>query len=261
MSSSSTTQRRADPTFQADEATGAAIDAICDRLDGMPLAMRLAAARLRAFSVEQLLEMLSDRFHLPDRRDPHRTAAPAHARSLGRVEPCAPCRGRTILLRRLSVFAGSLPPWTAARTVAADDVLPAHHVLDLLAHLVEKSLLAHDEADRSSSECSRPSATTPRAKLLDAGEGEECRSPAPPLVPRSNPRRTGRVAHRRRLPQGDRSGRGQPAGTRPPMGRRAGRSHAAPGPRRGGAPVLGRQPPSGRRRSVVQSPPRTAASI
>ena len=71
--------RRADPTFEPDAATVPGIDAICAQLDCMPLAIELAAARMRTFSVRAALGHAHRHVPPPHRRRPHRAATPAHA--------------------------------------------------------------------------------------------------------------------------------------------------------------------------------------
>jgi predicted ATPase/class 3 adenylate cyclase len=121
----------------------AAVVDICRRLDGIPLALELAAARVRTLSLERLAEGLDDRFRLLT--GGARTAVERQRTLLASVEwshELLDEEERT-LFRRLSVFAA---PFTvdAAEAVAADEDLDAFAVLDLLAHLVDKSLVAHD---------------------------------------------------------------------------------------------------------------------
>ena len=113
---------------------------ICRALDGSPLAIELAAARLRTLSVEQLADRLDDRFRLLTGGS--RTALPRH-RTLRAVVDwswellSAAERG---VLRRLSVFAGGASLQAAERVCAGGEVAP-EQVLDLLTALTEKSLL------------------------------------------------------------------------------------------------------------------------
>jgi predicted ATPase/class 3 adenylate cyclase len=116
----------------------AQLAAICHRLDGIPLALELAAARVRTLSLSALAERLSDRFKLLRAGD--RTASPRQQTlqalidwSYGLLD--GPERA---LMRELSVFAGG---WTLE---AAEAVCRCDDVLDLLARLVEKSLAVHD---------------------------------------------------------------------------------------------------------------------
>ena len=126
------------PGFTVGPANAAAVMALCRALDGMPLAIELAAARVRALSVEQISERLTDRFGLLTTGD--RTAPPRQRTLRATMDwshelLTAP---EQILLRRLSVFAG----WSLemAEQVCADDDIPAGDILDLLAALVDKSL-------------------------------------------------------------------------------------------------------------------------
>ncbi|MFI0372507.1 LuxR C-terminal-related transcriptional regulator [Actinomadura sp. 1N219] len=117
-----------------------AVHEVTRALDGMPLALELAAARVRVLSVEQIARRLTDRFRLLSAGD---RTAPARQRTLRAAIDWShellddPER---VLLRRLSVFSG----WTLeqAEHVCADAELPADDVLDLLTALVDKSLVA-----------------------------------------------------------------------------------------------------------------------
>jgi len=113
---------------------------ICRALDGMPLAIELAAARLRTMTTGQLAARLDDRFRLLTGGS--RTARPRHQTLRAVVDWSWELLAdqERALLRRLSVFAGGATV-EAAEQVCADDVLPAEQVLDLLAALADKSLL------------------------------------------------------------------------------------------------------------------------
>jgi predicted ATPase/DNA-binding CsgD family transcriptional regulator len=119
---------------------------ICRRLDGIPLAIELAAARLRAFSVRQIAERLDDRFRL-----------------LISSERTAPLRHQTLeavldwsyqllstneqkVLQRLSVFAGR---WTleAAEFVCTHHAIHPSDVMELLSNLVDKSFVVPESMD------------------------------------------------------------------------------------------------------------------
>jgi predicted ATPase/DNA-binding CsgD family transcriptional regulator len=115
---------------------------LCRTLDGVPLAIELAAARVSALSVEQIAARLDDRFRLlafgdrtaPLRQQTLRAAVDWSYELL--TEP------EQVLLRRLSVFSG----WNLemAEQVCADSAIPAGRVLDLLAALIDKSLVTLD---------------------------------------------------------------------------------------------------------------------
>jgi predicted ATPase len=117
-----------------------AVAQVCQRLDGIPLAIELAAARVKVLAVEQIAARLDDRFRLLTGGS--QTVLPRH-RTLGAAidwsynllsEP------ERVLLRRLTVFAGG---WTleAAEAICRGGSVEADLVLDLLASLVDKSLV------------------------------------------------------------------------------------------------------------------------
>lgn len=134
----------ADPAFRITAANAAAVAHICRQLDGMPLALELAAARVRAMRVEQIAERLRDRFALLTRGS--RTALERHQtlRSLIDWSHELLSEPERMLLRRLSVFAGG---WTleAAESACAGEGLASEDILELMAALVEKSLVMLDE--------------------------------------------------------------------------------------------------------------------
>jgi predicted ATPase/DNA-binding CsgD family transcriptional regulator len=126
------------PGFVISPANAVAVATLCRALDGMPLAIELAAAWVRVLSVEQIAARLTDRFTLLIAGE---RAAPARHRTLRATIDwshdllTAPER---VLLRRVSVFAGfSLE---MAERVCSDDIVPAGDMLDLIAALVGKSL-------------------------------------------------------------------------------------------------------------------------
>jgi len=131
----------AQPTFQLTEQNAGAVADICQRLDGIPLALELAAARVRTLSVEIIASRLNDRFRLLTSGD--RTAMPRQQtlRALIDWSYDLLTDNERALLRRLAVFAGG---WTleAAEAVGAAADLSEKDVLDLLSNLVEKSLVS-----------------------------------------------------------------------------------------------------------------------
>jgi predicted ATPase/DNA-binding CsgD family transcriptional regulator len=130
------------PGFAIGPGNAAAVASICRALDGMPLAIELAAARVRALSVEQISARLDDRFGLLTTGD--RSAAPRQRTLRAAIDwsyelLTAPERA---MFRRLSVFSG----WSLemAEQVCSDEDLPAAEVLGLTAALVDKSLVVLD---------------------------------------------------------------------------------------------------------------------
>jgi predicted ATPase/DNA-binding SARP family transcriptional activator len=127
------------PGFALDEATAGPVVRICRALDGIPLAIELAAARLRALTAAQVADRLDDRFRLLSVGD--RAALPRHQTLRAVVdwswelldEP------ERAVLRRLSVFSGGATPASAEHVCA----LGGDHreVIDLVAALVDKSLV------------------------------------------------------------------------------------------------------------------------
>jgi len=130
-----------------DVALTPAVAHICRRLDGIPLALELAAARVGGVTIDRLVGELDDRFRLLNRGSRaglarHRTLLASMEWSYQLLDP----RER-VLLRRLGVSAGG---WTveAARQVAGSAPLDPAEVLDLLGRLVDKSLAQLDDSGR-----------------------------------------------------------------------------------------------------------------
>jgi predicted ATPase/DNA-binding SARP family transcriptional activator len=124
----------------ADARTLATMARVCQVLDGMPLAIELAAARLRTMSIDQLANRLDDRFRLLTGGS--RTALPRHRTLRAMVDWSWELLtdAERVVLRRLSVFAGGAS-LEAAERVCAGDLVEEYEVLDLLTALTEKSLL------------------------------------------------------------------------------------------------------------------------
>jgi predicted ATPase/class 3 adenylate cyclase len=131
-------------TFSLTNANAPVVVQICYRLDGIPLAIELAAARVKVLRVEQIAERLDDRFRLLTGGS--RAALPRQQtlRALIDWSYDLLSESERMLLRRLSAFVGG---WTleAAETVCADENLDSLDVLDLMTHLVDKSLVGMDE--------------------------------------------------------------------------------------------------------------------
>ncbi|ROZ48969.1 protein kinase [Rhodococcus sp. WS3] len=129
--------------FEVTEANAATVARICARLDGLPLAIELAVARLRMMSPDQILQRLNDRFTLLNRGS---RGTPTRQRTLWwsidwSHELCTPPEQR--LWARLSVFAGTFG-LDAAEGICGDDQ-PADPLLDSLSSLVDKSILIREE--------------------------------------------------------------------------------------------------------------------
>jgi predicted ATPase/DNA-binding CsgD family transcriptional regulator len=127
------------PGFRLSSANVGSVTALCRALEGIPLAIELAAARVRALSVDQICARLTDRFGLLTTGD---RAAPARQQTLLAAIAWSHdllTEREQVLLRRLSVFAG----WSLemAEQVCAGGSIAVADVLDLLAALVDKSLV------------------------------------------------------------------------------------------------------------------------
>ncbi|MEV6719142.1 BTAD domain-containing putative transcriptional regulator [Lentzea sp. NPDC051208] len=126
-----------------DAGTVATMTRVCRALDGMPLAIELAAARLRTMSVDQLAARLDDRFRLLTGGS--RTALPRHRTLRAMVDWSWELltNAERVVLRRLAVFAGGASLEAAERVCVGggQSAVEEHEVLDLLTSLAEKSLL------------------------------------------------------------------------------------------------------------------------
>ncbi|MGH3801251.1 MAG: ATP-binding protein, partial [Pseudonocardiaceae bacterium] len=158
------------PDFAITSANAPAVAQICHDLDGIPLAIELAAARVRMLAPDQIARALSDRFHLLT--GGARTVMPRHQTLAASIDWSHELLrdGERTLLRRLSVFAGG---WTldAVEQVCPGEGIDHYDVLDLLTGLVDKSLVTTDEQGPETRygllETVRQYAT---ARLADAGE-------------------------------------------------------------------------------------------
>jgi predicted ATPase/class 3 adenylate cyclase len=138
--------RAVNPAFQLTPANAAPIAEVCRQLDGIPLAIELAAARTRMLSPEKIAERLEDRFRFLRNEDPTVLPRQQTLRSLIDWSYQALDEKEQALFRRLAVFAGG---WTleACEAVVAGDQLEPEEVLDLLDGLVAKSLVMWDGDD------------------------------------------------------------------------------------------------------------------
>ncbi len=134
---------RRDFTLNRDNAP--AVAELCRRLDGIPLAIELAAARVQSMSPADVLDRLNERFRIltGGRRtvlERHQTLRAAVDWSYGLLEPA-----EQLVLARLSVFSGGFT-LEAAESVVSGESVDRYDVLDLLAALVAKSMLVADES-------------------------------------------------------------------------------------------------------------------
>ena len=159
-------------TFELTEENRAAVADICRRLDGLPLAIELAAVRTRALSPEQIRDRLSDRFRLLTGGS--RAALPRHQTLRTAIEwsydLLAPAERS--MLTRLCVFAGRFTLEDVEGVCCSAD-LPADQALDLLSSLLDKSLLVKEDGDRPT--CYRLHETMreyARLKLRQSGDAD-----------------------------------------------------------------------------------------
>ena len=168
--------RRVRPDFVVDEGNSQLIKEICERLDGMPLAIELAAARVRALSLRQILDSLHDRFRLLTggartavRRQQTLRASVDWSHAL-LTEP------ERVLFRRLAVFAGGFD-LDAAQAVGADNEAELYQLVDQLSLLVDKSLVvASDTATGMRYRMLETVRQYAQEKLGESGEADKVRN-------------------------------------------------------------------------------------
>jgi predicted ATPase/class 3 adenylate cyclase len=133
------------PAFKVTNENAPFVAEICWRLDGIPLAIELAAARIRVLSIDQIATRLDDQFRLLTGGS--RTALPRQQtlRALIDWSYDLLTEQERILLRRLSAFAGGRT-LEAVEAVCADDKLQDWEVIDVLTSLVDKSLVTVEKA-------------------------------------------------------------------------------------------------------------------
>jgi non-specific serine/threonine protein kinase len=161
------------PGFVMTEKNAPAVALVCASLDGIPLAIELAAARVKGLSVEQIATRLGDRFRLLTDRSP--TALPRHQTlratmdwSYGLLtEP------ERVLLCRVSVFAGGFT-LEAAEEICGGNGVDQTEVLDLLLRLVDRSLVgAKDRGNQSWYQLLETVRQYAWQKLVEAGDADE----------------------------------------------------------------------------------------
>ncbi|MEZ0089827.1 regulator [Streptacidiphilus sp. EB129] len=133
-----------DPDFRITDRNREAVRSLCRRLDGIPLALELAAGRLHVLSLQQIGERLDDRFRILTGGS--RTSLPRHQTLRTAIgwshELCTPAE--RLLWARISVFAGGFD-LEAAEYVCSSDGLAADEVLELLSELVAKSIVLREQ--------------------------------------------------------------------------------------------------------------------
>jgi len=161
--------RSADPRFVLDHANADTVADICRRLDGMPLAIELAAARVPMLGLQRVREALGERFRLltagarnaPRRHQTLRATLDWSHALLAEAE--------RVVFRRLGIFVGGFS-LGLAQEVADDDRLDDWAVLDALGALVDKSLVVADEGEPVRYRLLETTRAFALEKLADAGE-------------------------------------------------------------------------------------------
>ncbi|HEY5310536.1 MAG TPA: NB-ARC domain-containing protein, partial [Casimicrobiaceae bacterium] len=128
------------PDFTVSESEAPAVADLCARLDGIPLALELAAARMRSMSVEQINERLNDRFRLLTGGSRVALERQQTLRALVNWSYDLLQENEQIVLDRLSVFVGGFD-LAAAEAICGADPLDPYDVVDIVSSLVDKSLV------------------------------------------------------------------------------------------------------------------------
>jgi predicted ATPase/DNA-binding CsgD family transcriptional regulator len=161
------------PSFTVTGVNAAAVGRLCRALEGLPLAIELAAAWVRMLSAEQIEALLHDRFRLLATQD---RTVPARQRTLRATVDWSHdllTPDEQVLFRRLSVFTG----WSLemAEEICSDEQLPVAKVLDLITALVDKSLVVVEPEVLGESRYRMLDAIREYAaeQLTDAGEAQQ----------------------------------------------------------------------------------------
>lgn len=163
--------KAAEPRFSLDDCNASTVATICRRLDGIPLAIEMAAARAPTLGVNELAKKLDERFAILT--GGHRTALPRQQTLRATLDWSYGLLSERhrIVLRRLAVFAGGFTLEAAGR-VASDHAIGELEVIDLLSHLVARSLVVTnlEKAGISRYVLLETTRTYALEKLVEAGE-------------------------------------------------------------------------------------------
>ncbi len=164
------------PGFGLTEDNHVAVAELCHRLDGLPLAIELAAVRIRMLTPLQILNRLTDRFALLGRGNRSGSQRQQTLRACvdWSFDLCAKPEG--LLWARLSVFTGGFE-LDAVEGVCADELLPEGDLLDLVGGLLDKSILVRDDHDGEAARYRMLETIRDygQDKLVEAGEQAELR--------------------------------------------------------------------------------------
>jgi predicted ATPase/DNA-binding XRE family transcriptional regulator len=161
-----------DNHFALDDENATYIADICGRLDGIPLAIELAAARLKVLSPRQLAQKLNERFRVLTGND--RSALPRHQTMRALIDWSYDLLSgdERALFRKLSIFAGSFTLESTC-AVCGDKAIDENAMLDLLSSLIDKSLVQAEQAgDVARYRLLESTRQYAREKLTEAGEFE-----------------------------------------------------------------------------------------
>ena len=164
--------RAAEPLFALDRRVAGTIATICRRLDGIPLAIELAATRAAVLGVEEVAAHLDDRFQILT--DGRRTALPRHQTLRATLDWSYELLSEPerVILRRLAVFAGVFRLEAASAVVASSEIAPAE-VVDCIANLVAKSLVTMVGGTVARCRLLDTTRAYGLEKLTEAGESEQ----------------------------------------------------------------------------------------
>lgn len=163
--------------FELNTENAAAVARACERLDGIPLAIELATARMGAFAVEKVAERLGGSLALL--ASGQRTTTPRHRTMRATLEWSHDLldEAERTLFRRLSIFAGGFS-LEAAEGVCSEEGIAKDDILDLLSRLVDKSLVASPDSEGGGAPRHRmlePVRQYASERLEESGEGERVR--------------------------------------------------------------------------------------
>jgi predicted ATPase/class 3 adenylate cyclase len=162
------------PGFELDAQNASLVAEVCRRLDGIPLAIELAAARLKVLSIAQLVQRLDQQFALLSGtlRD-----MPPHQQTLETTLDWSYdflSGAERLLFKRLSIFSGGFT-LEAAEQVCSGDLVAREHVMNLLARLVETSLVMTSVTDRQRHRLLEPISNYAKMRLDAEGRSDDLR--------------------------------------------------------------------------------------
>ena len=184
-----------DSDFVLDDDSSPAVATICTNVDRLPLAIELTAARTRAFSAQQLAELLDHRFGIVSTSNSGSTATSADDACRRRLELRPAVRRRAAPADATVGVRAAASPWTQRSKVCSDETLTADDIEVLIARLVDKSLVAdraQDRAARPRFRLLRPVADYAAGRLDEAGETATHSRRVTPVAHRSHRRADGR---------------------------------------------------------------------